>query len=872
MKWSHRALLFGLSAVSFSSACIDTTGIECGDSRCGEGQVCDVETRLCIDNSPPEIEITTPAAGSVLTGATLEVVATITDDQESIATTEVTIDDGATWVALEKSDAAYTASLPLPSLDSQPLTIRVRAVDTLEQETTSDATYVTDNVAPNCTAVAPLQNAAIGLKDGPTYQLQFTVTDGSGEISSPQISVGDPVDYKPATISGGTASLSWTLPDTDYMAFTARFRAQDSSGNLCERDVPFFVDTVAPTLTVTNPDPTISTVVGGPQVQTITYDGTVIDGAGVGLLRLEIDLDDGNATHVIDGLTEAWTATLAIPTEDHIAHATLVKAIDPAGNTTSVAVPVVVDNVGPVVTISSPMPGSKLNIAALNANGTVPVAFNISDGDATVETAISVNAGGITPAQGSPYLVQTSPTDNPAAYNFRLEAKDRAGNLGSAETDFSVDRVAPTPISITPAAGARLTAPNVSVTFNEPVTFTGASPITLSPSGGTPSGASSSAGPFSISGLLADTVYEASIAAGTVTDAFGNPNAAVPLRRFHTVPKIPASGSTLLTAVSSFDAVADDDGVITIVAAKQGGGVEFGWIEPKTGGYVQRWTSSVSPGSGRLYANASRKVLSSLAAERVGAYHYQQSTSSNGFAGYFIDSGTVVTSTSAIAMPVVVPVEAGCLDPAGAARTGKITSAYERNNMTSEQTGLASGEQVAIGSANAWDVFEVSGTNFNVNRRVCKCSGTGASCQWGTKQTLLTTFNFDPEVTAAYPGGSKAVVTGEGGMTEICYEVITHCTGFCITPPPVVSTHSQMSRLYVAKRPGTTRILGTSKNSSGFINLMEKDLATGCGASWTVIGTAPNVGTSTYWSRPVMAGDKPAVIYLEGTNLKLWYP
>jgi hypothetical protein len=178
---------------------------------------------------------------------------------------------------------------------------------------------------------------------------------------------------------------------------------------------------------------------------------------------------------------------------------------------------------------------------------------------------------------------------------------------------------------------------------------------------------------------------------------------------------------------------------------------------------------------------------------------------------------------------------------------------------------------VSIASENEWEVFAVSGGNLVVNRRACRC-GFSSLCAWDTVGSpIISNVVGLGAPSAAYPGGPRAYAVADtsSGRTESCYHVITYCPTFCPLPPPELNHRTSSHQLHVARRPGTTKIIGAQSTTSTTIDLLEKDLGPGCSEPWIKIGTAP-VSSPTKW-RPVMLGTKPGILYIEGNNLKVWH-
>jgi hypothetical protein len=236
-----------------------------------------------------------------------------------------------------------------------------------------------------------------------------------------------------------------------------------------------------------------------------------------GLSCTDVISTDGRYSYTVKAIYKSWTKSATV---------------------TSGAV--LVDMTKPVVTLASPATPTNVKRPTLSGlAGTNSASDTAAADGATVTVALTgptSGAGGTATVNPSTGAWSFTPSVNLAdgSYSVSVSQSDGAGNASTAATGgFAVDTVVPT-VTVNQASAQpdpSSSGPiNFTVTFSELVTGFNSSAVTI---GGTATGTKTATvtgtGPtytVAISGMTASGTVTASIPAGAVIDAAGNPNAA----------------------------------------------------------------------------------------------------------------------------------------------------------------------------------------------------------------------------------------------------------------------------------------------------------------------------------------------------------
>lgn len=271
-----------------------------------------------------------------------------------------------------------------------------------------------------------------------TFVVTGKVSD-DGAAANVTFRLGEGV-FRPITLEAdGSFTAGITTPVLDAETIVLHVSALDARSRVSV-DKTLSVDVVAPTLEVTAPqENSLHT--------TRTVDAAVTTSAGTVEVLVTVD---GQQTQMQGGPTSWTSAQLRIPERDDAVEPVRFVARDAAGNTTTIDRSIVIDNVAPQVTITSPAADSLHRLA-----------FNIS---ATTAMAASVTYsfdGGSGPLSGGPNVWFASVPAIQQDYGpvtLRVTAQDLAGNSGFAEVTIFADTVAPVITFAAPSADQKFKA------------------------------------------------------------------------------------------------------------------------------------------------------------------------------------------------------------------------------------------------------------------------------------------------------------------------------------------------------------------------------------------------------------------------------
>ncbi|MBX5481030.1 MAG: Ig-like domain-containing protein [Myxococcaceae bacterium] len=730
-----------------------------------------------------------------------------------------------------------------------------------------------------------MDGAAINAAGGPSFEVRFQADDGSKALKAISLTVDGTATPEPLPATIGDGSWTWALnPADDDVPHTLALHVVDDAGNACDAQVNVRVDLVAPTLVVTapaeEPDPLL---VGGLGVESLTFEGHATDGSSLPL-NVTVDFDDGMGPREVQWAQEPagdFVAEVPLALEDFVEHAVVIRAADAAGNATTLTRNVIVDRVAPKVAITFPTDGQKFNIADMAGNSNVVVTWTSSDGDSAFTTSLRILPDP-TPfaVTGTSLPIPTQATDNGKTYGIELTATDRMGNKVTQQVAYSVDRVAPTLVSSIPANNARLVDANLTLTFSEPVTFQSGMTV-FTPPVALPTQTKST---FTIP-LNNYAVYTLTLPAGVVVDAYGNPSPSYTGSTFLTAPAAPnpSTFSLSVDATSSerFDAISDEDGVVSIVYRKPGGFVEFGEIDPQSGNYVAKKT--VSAGSTSDFTISSHREVNTpqLTALRYRGFGFDAQNGTK-YAATVDPNGAVsqVGGSSALA---IVPFKPGCADDPGAdfAYLDASGGLYRAGTLV-ENAPFEEASSIAGHHRNAWAAAGYDDLTLTISERRCYCFGWDYFCGFPSYLTYQIS-PADRRARLVYPGNGKFMLTTwyslyDGKIREWCVKA---CGSSMICPilTPSESVRPLNENLVIAQHIDPNKILGAGLNSAGKLELRERVVDTGCfDHPWTVIATAPSsltLSANVFEQRyvPVMFGIKPGVLYLDNSNtLRAWIP
>ncbi|MFZ5439918.1 MAG: Ig-like domain-containing protein [Myxococcota bacterium] len=459
---------------------------------CAAPNYCDAMDRCVADTVAPRVTIAAmPAAGNTQ----LHVTGTASDDETGLASVAVQLNGGTTVAAVVQA-GQWQLDLPISLMGAlNQFSLVAVARDRAGNEGRANTSVTIDVAGPTVT-LTPSQNGACAngvctgaVISGSTqiFTLAATVADPSGlAMSSPvQVRVLDgtmelvaPTDMTP---SGSVWSWSWsTFPLVDGRPYTMEVTASDLLGNRTTSSLVVFVDRVGPSVALT-PAQDGACAAGA-------CSGAFVNGAATSF-ALGANVIDGQglaASHpvrvrVLDGATElvppsdlsaagslwSWSWT-TLPLVDGRSYTLEVTAADAAGNATVARRAVLVDRVGPSLSLTSQDASCSATgctgAVVSAANATFQLAATATDGlglaaTGAVRVRVLDGASVVVPATdlslqaGAWSYAWAAPLVDGRYYSMEVTATDAAGNASSRSRVVLVDRVNPTLLVNSPRQG-----------------------------------------------------------------------------------------------------------------------------------------------------------------------------------------------------------------------------------------------------------------------------------------------------------------------------------------------------------------------------------------------------------------------------------
>ncbi|MHB8643094.1 MAG: OmpL47-type beta-barrel domain-containing protein [Gaiellaceae bacterium] len=518
-----------------------------------------------VDNTPPAVAVTSPAAGADVTG-TVALANNASDAGSGIqsVTYAYSPHGAATWTAMP-------ASWDTTTVADGPYDLRATATDRAGNSTTSAvvSSITVDNTPPAVSFTSPLDSSYVNLASTNPVPLAASSNDGAGSgVASVQFFAC--TDTSASCSSGSWGALgtdttapytaSWPIPVDGQYAL--KVLATDNVGHTSSQVITVTVDRTPPNTTIAT-KPGNPSNVGAPQ---FTFSSTETGST----FQCQIDGGTWSACSSPDTL-----ATLADGT-----HTFDVRAIDPAGNTdpTPDSWTWLVDTTPPTGTLADP---------GRNVRGTVTLNGSASDPGTYASGVASLvyeySTDGSVWATTSPTWDTVGP---PAVadglYQVRIVVTDNAGNVFTSTpiTNVRVDNTPPTSTMDDPGANLRGT---VSLTAAASDTGSGVASVAFqaaaSGTGAWSTVGTATTGPYAVSldtTTLPDGLYDFRT---ITTDAAGNvfTSASVVNRRVDNTPPTatmtnPGTPLRGVVSLASSSADAGGSGVASVQYEVSNGG------------------------------------------------------------------------------------------------------------------------------------------------------------------------------------------------------------------------------------------------------------------------------------------------------------
>jgi Big-like domain-containing protein/purple acid phosphatase-like protein/calcineurin-like phosphoesterase family protein len=368
------------------------------------GGTFDVRTMNLAPSSddPPTVSVTSPSAGTTVSGASVQLAATASDDQ-GVAGVQFRI-DGAN-VGPEDTGAPYESTWDTTSFSNGSHTITSVARDTNNQTTTSGAVNVTvSNGGPPPTGINFVRQATGASTSGTTMNVDISATAADTLVASIAVAAGSSKQVTDVTDStGGT----WTRGPVGF---------QSGSNNRVEMwyrvNVPAGITRVTATLSASG-----------------VSSATVSEWSGV---------DDTAPVDQQAGRGNSSSTTAATPTITTTnANALVIAAINYPGAITAT---LTTTGFAPLSNFNS---GTTTNGRAayriVSSPGPYGASWTLSTGSASGAAILALKGASAPPSDTeAPTVSVTSPTGGPVTGTVSLAA-DATDNVGVAGVQFKVD-------------------------------------------------------------------------------------------------------------------------------------------------------------------------------------------------------------------------------------------------------------------------------------------------------------------------------------------------------------------------------------------------------------------------------------------------
>lgn len=362
-----------------------------------------------VDETPPQIswDAPTPADGAVVRGQIAV---------RAIAVDDFTVHPAIAWTAppflsdpgrdLDGSPSVVWSVIDTTTLLDGDLVVAARATDEVLNVAHATRRFIVDNTPPAIVVG--------GVVDGHVY----------AEGVVPTVTI---VEAHPATqhvTLNGAPFVSGT-PVTADGAYTLAASATDAAGNGATASVGFTIDKTSPAITIVSPAPG-AVLRGEFTVAATATDLTLASFAITGPAALAGRDDDPAPERVQASIPQGLVADGPVTIS--------LSATDQAGHAESASVSVVLDNVPPAVTLTSPVEGQWVAAPWVTVTGTAIDATS-DVVSVTIEVGGAVTAATLTGDYGARTFSATVALSDfglcTASNELRVRAADQAGNVSA---------------------------------------------------------------------------------------------------------------------------------------------------------------------------------------------------------------------------------------------------------------------------------------------------------------------------------------------------------------------------------------------------------------------------------------------------------
>ncbi|MFC1717863.1 Ig-like domain-containing protein, partial [Candidatus Poribacteria bacterium] len=316
-----------------------------------------------VDTIPPTVTITTPAAGSEVSGTTT-VVASVSDNNGVAAITNVDFYMGG---VLKGSDTAYpfSCSWDTTTASDGSCTVEAKAYDEAGNMGAGQISVTVNNadtIPPTVSITYPFAGSSVS----GTTAVATSVSDNNGITGIANVEF-----YIDGVLSGNDTtyifSWSWNTTTVPNGSRTIEAKVYDTAGNMGTAQISVTVnnpDNITPTVTITSP------ASGSEVSDTVAISADASDNMGVEKVEFYVD-----TVLLANDTTAPYSCSWDTTSATNGSHTIEARAYDVAGNMGVNQISVTVNNpdtIPPTVTITSPASGSEVS-------GAVTISADASD-------------------------------------------------------------------------------------------------------------------------------------------------------------------------------------------------------------------------------------------------------------------------------------------------------------------------------------------------------------------------------------------------------------------------------------------------------------------------------------------------------------
>ncbi|HXH30937.1 MAG TPA: Ig-like domain-containing protein [Bacteriovoracaceae bacterium] len=437
------------------------------DAKGNEGVSSVVTVTVYNDNVPPVTIITAPATASTVSGKTVSITATATDNK-SVTDVQLYVNGTLSTLVSATGSSPYLYTWDTTVLTNGNYTLQTKAYDAVGnvgQSTIVTVKVENDKIAPVTAVTAPVTGSSVL---GKTVSVSLTATDNVG-IKTFEFYLNETLTPV-ITTAAGNYSYTWDTTVIDNGSYTLQSKAYDEAGNVGVSAVVTVTvnnDKQAPVTAITAPA-NASTVSGTAVIVT----ATATDNVGVKTIEF---LLDGVKTPLVAGAAGQYSYTWDTSKISNGTYTLQTKATDEAGNvgvSAVVSVAVYNDNIPPVTAITSPTTGASVS-------GTVTITATATDNVGVARVELYRDGVLLTTDTTLEYAFTWNTTQVAnGAHTLYTKAYDAAGNVGVSTTIsvsvYNQEYVGPAVAITAPVNGSNVTGTNTHIE----VTATDASGVT----------------------------------------------------------------------------------------------------------------------------------------------------------------------------------------------------------------------------------------------------------------------------------------------------------------------------------------------------------------------------------------------------------